>query len=296
MLDLHRLLVVTRFELRDALRSRLVIVVALFFAAGAAIGSLGFIRSLEAAELAARDLLVQQSGLPAEAIPLAQIRTQALEMVISMVRDPELRDVLLGMQPLSIFFGYMAQSLTPLLVLVLSAGAHSADVQSGATRFILFRCGRSTWAWGKLLAHAALLGLGLSLAALVSGLCGLHAQSDFPPQGFIHLGLGALRAFLFGLPYLGVFCGISLLLRETMPARVLCLVALMAAGMGHFISSTSWFSGKFGSAFQWLFPAHYERMLWLSSPPPVLLAVSVLLLLFGLAFSGAVLRFSQRDA
>ncbi len=235
MIDFRRLWLVAGFELRDAMRSKLAIIIVVLFAAGSALGSAGFIKSMQGAESAARDLLAEQAGIDPEMIPIEQVRSQAMTLVFSFVEDEELREVLLGLQPLAIFFGYASLQAVALLVLTLSAGSHAGDIQNGTARFSLFRCNRPTWALGKMLGHSGLLAVGLLVGALVAGLMGLTMQPEFEPRTFTDLLVAAARTWFYGLTYLAVFSGLSLIAGTPMKARALCLAALIGSGLGHAI-------------------------------------------------------------
>src|SRR5690606_37752457 len=117
--------------------------------------------------------------IPPELVPMDEVKQSAIEGIIGLQKDEGVRQALLEMQPLAIFYGYVALLAVPLLVLTLSGGTHAADLQRGTARFTLFRCNRPTWALGKLLGHAALLGLGLLIGALVAGCMGAYLQPDF---------------------------------------------------------------------------------------------------------------------
>ena len=116
-----------------------------------------------AAERAVRDNL--PTALGAHDVPEDLVRRQALPRVISgLVDDPALREELIRIDPLALFYGFMALQLVALLVLFTSGGVHASDLARGTTRFVLTRCDRLSWALGKLLGHAALLAAGLLFA------------------------------------------------------------------------------------------------------------------------------------
>src|SRR5690606_12324259 len=157
MLDGKKLQVVARFELLEALRSRLFIIVLSIYGAGAAIGSYAFLKAVEAADEAARRALSKSMGVDESQLPADLVRENALPMLTGMVRDEALREELLKMPPLSIFYGFMALNLVALFVLAISTGTMAQDLSSGAARFALFRCDRLTWASGKLVGQEVLL-------------------------------------------------------------------------------------------------------------------------------------------
>src|SRR5690606_15904717 len=157
-------------------------------------------------------------GIPESQLPADLVREQALPMCTSLVADAGIREELLRMPPLSIFYGYMALILVALLVLVISTGTIAADLGSGAARFALFRCDRLTWATGKLLGQEALLAAGLSVGALVAGTVGALLDAGFVPETWLWLLRTSFRAWLYGSAYLGIFLGISLVSRSALKA------------------------------------------------------------------------------
>lgn len=298
MIDLGRLEKVARFELRDALRSKLVIIVVGLFAAGAGLGALGFIKALQAAEKSARRFLAQQNGVPEELIPMDEVKAEAIAGLIRSVADEGMRETLLNMQPLAIFYGFAALYLVPLLVLTLSGGTHAADIDSGAARFALFRCDRPTWALGKMVGHALLLLLGLVVGALVAGTLGAVYQPEFESKTFLALLVASGRAWIYGVAYLGIFSGISLVSGAPLRARALSLFALIGCGVGHLVLSSDWLEKKAPplSYLRFLLPGEYERGLWLSDPLPVMGHVLVLGCISAAGLALGTSAFMRRDA
>lgn len=298
MIDFRKLDKVARFELRDALRSRLVVIIVALFAGGAGLGALVFIKSMQGAERLARHQLATMNGVPAEAIPIAEVRDKAISGLIHAIKDEGLRDALLGMQPLAIFYGYLSLFTVPLLVLTLSGGTHAADLQSGTARFSLVRCNRPTWALGKLAGHALLLGFGLLVGALVAGLVGAVYQPEFEARTWGALLLASLRAWIYGISYLGLFSGVSLIAGAPLRARALSLFVLVGCGVGHLVASSDWLSKKAEilSLLKWFFPGQYESGLWVAEPLPYLASVTALVALGAAGFSLGTLSFMRRDA
>lgn len=293
MVRLRKLGIVARFELRDALRSKLVIVVVGLFGAGAGLGCFGFIKALQAAEASAREFLAKQGGVAPEVVPMEDVENTALQGIFSSFENEGVRDTLSEMQPLAIFFGVAASYTIPLLVLALSSGAHAGDIQSGAARFTLFRCDRMTWALGKMLGHLCLLALGLFVAALVAGTMGALLQPEFAAHTWSDLLFASLRALVFGAAYLGIFSGVSLTTRSPLKARAFSLLTLIACGAGHLIASSSESALSYA---RWLFPGQYELGLWNADLLTYLGSVAALLLLGGIGFALGANTFLRRDA
>jgi len=180
MLDSRKLWVVARFELLEAVRSRLFLVAMVLYGAGAALGSYVFLKALGAAETTARQALAANLGVPEATLAPNLIREKALPMFASLIEDESIRQEVLRMPPLSIFYGYMALNFVAVLVLVVSSGTMAQDIATGAARYILFRCDRLTWAVGKLLGQQAVLAVGL-----VSSGCNSTSGLSLPPgSGF----------------------------------------------------------------------------------------------------------------
>jgi len=295
-IDPSRLRVITRFELAEALRSRLITVVLALYGAGAALGAYAFSRALEAAEAGVRqsDLGLSMGG----ALPDDVVRRYALPKVIAFfVHDEALQSELLGVEPLAIFYGFMALSFVPLLVLVTSGGVHAADIASGATRFVLTRSDRLTWSLGKLLGHATLLALGLLVGALATGLVAF-LRGGFPASSALWLLRAAFRAWVFGLAYLGIFTSVSLWTRHPARARALSVVLLFVLWVGHALCESSFLIAQFPPLqyLAWLFPAQYQALLWSPSWSTSLPAMLALLCIAAAAFTSGQLRFQRSDA
>lgn len=295
-LETRKLGIVARFELAEALRSRLIVVVLSLYGAGAALGSLLFIRALEAAERAVRGALEAQ--LNAHAVPPEDVQRQALSQVLSLLIDDEaLLADLATADPLALFYGFMALQLVAPFVLLTSAGTHATDVSRGTTRFLLTRCERLTWALGKTLAHAALLALGLSLSALSAAAVGLW-QGHLGVASVAWLARAAARALFYGVAFLGIFGGVALAVPSPARARSASVLVLLGCWLGHTLSQAGWMA-RLVPGVQWLgwvFPGQYQELLW--SPSWLVSGAAALALcgLGALAFAGGQLHFRGADA
>lgn len=296
ILDARKLGCVARFELAEALRSRLVGLVFALYGAGAALGAYVFSKALQAAEEAVREQMF--GTLSAHAVPDDMVRREALPRVISFLVDDEaLARELSSVDPLALFYGFMALNLVAPLVLMTSGGLHASDIASGAARFVLTRCGRLTWALGKWLGHAVLLGAGLLLGALATALVaglsrGIDASSVF------WLLRASFRAWIYGLAYLGLFSALALGVRVPSLTRTLSILLLFALWIGHSICSGGYIAERVPPLrhLVWLFPAQYELALWspswLASVPAILALVALGLGALGLGHAA----FRRADA
>lgn len=261
-MDIRKLSLVARFELAEALRSRLVPFVLALYGAGAALGAYGFSKALQAAEDAIRASM--PGSLGAHDIPDDLVRRQAVPRVLSaFVRDPALREELSRIDPLAVFYGFMALWLVAVLVLVTSGGAHASDRARGVTRFVLTRCDRLSWALGKLAGHAVLLALGLSAGAAVTLAVGL-GQGHFDGTSAMWLARAALRAWFYGLAWLGMFSGLALVVKTPAAARGFSVLLWFALALAHGLAESEWLTGAVPQLrhLVWLLPAQYKPLLW----------------------------------
>lgn len=293
-----KLWAVARFELLEAFRSRLLVVVLALYGAAAAMGSLVFLRVMAAAEDAARRALTGSLGIPEAQLPDDLVRSHALPIASSLVGDAAIRQELLRMPPIAIFYGYMALVVVALLVLVTSAGAVASDLAAGASRFVLFRCDRLTWTLGKLLGHEIVLAIGLCCGAVLTGVVASWHQRSFEPFTWLWLLRASFRAWIYGSAYLGVFTGLSLVARTPLGARALALFTLVALGIVHTVLASESVQAALPGArlLRFLLPAAHRQALWSPEWSRYLVATGALLLIGALGVFAGYLAFRRRDA
>lgn len=292
--DVRRLGIVARFELAEALRSRLVTVVIVLYGAGAAIGAYVFGKALDAAEAAVRDSL----GTMNAHAPADLVREHALPRVIAfLVEDEALERELLSVEPLAIFYGFMALTFVAPMVLVTSGSVHAGDLHSGAARFVLSRCDRLSWALGKALGHAGLLALGVSIGALAT-LGVAYGRGGVEASSVLWLLRAAFRAWVYGMAWLGIFSGASLVARAPSRARALCVGLMFSLWVGHDLCQSSTLTAQLPGLehLVWLFPAQYADRLWSPRWMQSVPAVLALLALGALGFAIGQALFRRSDA
>lgn len=296
MLDPKKLQIVARFELLEALRSRLFIIVVSMYGAGAAISSYVFVRIVAASEVMVRQQLAAQLKIDEALIPANLVREKLLPGGLSYL-DPALKEALLSMPLLSIWYGLVSLSFVALLVLVVSTGTMAADLSSGAARYALFRCDRLTWALGKLAGQELLLGVGLLIGALTAGLVGFAVDDAFEQKTWLWLLVASGRAWLYGSAYLGLFCGISLISRSPLVARALALFAWIGIGILHTVVTSETVNEKVPvKALGYAFPAAHKESLWSLEWGTALPAAAALLAFGAVCFAAGHAVFKRRDA
>ena len=296
MLDPKKLQIVARFELLEALRSRLFIIVVSMYGAGAAIGSYVFLKTVTAAESAVRHQLAERLQVDESKLPQNLVRENLIPIVLGFF-DPKLKDELLSMPLLTIFYGIMALNFVALLVLVVSTGTMAADLSSGAARYALFRCDRLTWALGKLVGQELLLAAGLAVGALTAGLVGVLVDDAFEQQTWIWLLRTSFRAWLYGSAYLGLFCGLSLVSRSPLRARALALFSWIGIGILHGLVTSDMVNERIPvRALGYAFPAAHREALWSPDWYTYLPAATALLAFGAACFLAGHAVFKRRDA
>ena len=174
--------VVASFELRDSLRSRKALVLLVLYVAGAGAGTGIFVRVLSAIETAlASTLQVAATNRPG-AMTQALLQTREFhDIVESLIGDEHLADALVHIPPIALFYGWLAMTFVPFLVILLASDTVASEVSTGAARYSLFRTDRLAWAVGKLAGQAALVGLGIAAGGVASYVIGWIFLSAFEP-------------------------------------------------------------------------------------------------------------------
>jgi hypothetical protein len=298
MINWRRVALVARFEWQEALGSRLALWVFGLYAVGVAIASFAFEKILGGLEQGVREHLAQTLGGDPASLPSDLVRRELMPMLGQFIGDESVKNQLLHMDPLTIFYAYATLKCVPLLAFATAPSTVADDVARGTSRFVLLRCDRTSWAGGKLCGQAGLLAVALSRGALAAGCVGLGVQSNFPASAWVWLARTSFRTFVYGFAYLGLFLAVSLTsgTRRSARARSLALVVLL--GLAHSVLDTELMQDSFVLAkwLIWLFPSQYEARLWSSNWGEYGLAAAALFAI-GLAwFSGALALFQRRDA
>lgn len=284
---LRCLWVVARNELSESVRRRRAgILLILYLAAGIA-GCNLFVTGLHKVEIQlAESLGVPVSGAGSVTAALWESRPFR-KLMTALIGDRELAESLLGIPPLTLFFGWLAFTFSPLLVVLMSSGSIAEEIGTGSVRFVITRVPRSTWYFGKMLGQAAVILLGIMLSAVGAWCVGRLRMASFPALTSAHtmLVLG-FKAWIFSLAYLGVAVGASQMCRSAHRAIAVAFVATMV------LSVLSWAAGHFvgdgvrrlWGLLEFLLPQGYRMELWNPAPAHQLPA-GIILVVLGLSYS-----------
>lgn len=301
MRGLRDALVVAAFDLFESLRSRKVIVLLTLYLAGAMAAAGLFVTLLREIEnTVARTLSVGETDRPGTMTAEVMQSEELLEVLTGLVGDAELAQALVSLPPLALFYGWLALTFVPVLAALTSADAVAGDLGSGAARFALFRTDRLSWAVGKLLGQAALMGVGIAAGGLGVWLVGLGFLASFEP-GDTALWLVRLggRAWVHGFAFLGGVLAVSQLTRSTNRAVGGSLLFLIAVGVVGGVLQSHWVLERapvLADTLTQLLPRAHRMDLWRPDLAARLPSMVMLLALGVSWFALGHLRFARRDA
>ena len=190
----------------------------------------------------------------------------------------------------------MAFNLVAPLVLMTSGNAHASEIATGGTRFVLTRVDRLSWALGKLAGHALLLLVGLFVGAFATGVVA-WTGAGIDVASVLWLGRVSLRAWVYGVAYLGLFSLVSLAVRSPSRARSFSVALLFLLWLGRALCGSPLVTARVPllEHLVWVFPAQYELALWSPRWLESLAATSALLAIAGCAFSLGYASFRRGD-
>jgi ABC-type transport system involved in multi-copper enzyme maturation permease subunit len=291
--------VVARHELTDAVRARRAWILLLLYVAGSIVACLMFVHVLHRIE----NQLLESMGLTVSADAGSATHTlwksrNFRHIMGGLVGDRDLANRLLDIPPLSLFYGWLSLTFTPLLVMLISAPRIAEEVSTASVRYVLFRTSRATWCTGKAAGQAALLLVALVLSSVAAWAVGMLWMSAFDPgdNAAAMLVLG-LKAWVYGLAYLGLALGASQWSRSPVIATGIGLAAMlglaMAAGAANHWRGPGWF--RILDLVWWLTPQSRKLGLWHPDAPQLIPSLVILPVLGFLFFSAGYLRFARRD-
>ena len=299
MPQLRSTLIVALYDLLESLRSRKAVVILVLYVTTAVSGSLIFLATLRRLASAVAEQLGRPERPPAELLADLMERPEYLDLIAMFARDAETAYALATVHPLALFYGWLAMSAVPLLLLFTSSSAITEDVAAGTSRFVLTRTDRTSWVLGKLIGQTGLLLVGLIAGALAALLVGTLGLPGFERSGTVVALLRmSLRAGALGFAFLGLYLGVSQLTRSVPWARALAVLAWLGTSLSGALLGSLWFRELVPAA-EWVrqfTPKAHADNLW--HPDPAVTVPAVLALVaFGLVtFAMGHAVFQRSDA
>ncbi len=286
-------------ELADSIRSRRAIVLLILYVLGAVAATLLFVKALHEIE----NQLEKAVGV-AEAQRVGGTTSalwknrQFKEMLTHFVGSSDAATRLLSFTPLALFYGWLSFTFTPLLVMLMSSSRISEEIWSGSVRFVMFRTSRLSWCAGKFAGQALQLLVALLLSALAAWVTGWCRMAFFAPlPNALDLLLFALKAWVYGIAFLGLATGISQAVASPNVATALGFVAMVAVGI--LSSVAGWVTMQpwrtILDTVDMLLPGGHQMDLWLTDVPHALPG-TLFVLCLGAAYALAgYVSFSRRN-
>jgi ABC-type transport system involved in multi-copper enzyme maturation permease subunit len=291
-------LITTRHELSDAMRSRRAAVVILLYLA---ILILSFNSSISLLHRIEQQLAEALALAPGGAGSITQSLWESerfRRMMDKIVGGSDIARGLVRIPPLALLYGWLAFALTPVLVLLTTSTRIAEEVASGSVRFALFRTSRLAWVLGKFLGQALLVALAIGLSAAGAWSLARFRVPGSEPAGFaLAMLLFAGKTAVLSLTFIGLSLGCSQLTRSPHVATVLSFLAWIVLGAGSFFAErgdgTGW--SRVWSLLNLLTPGGHDTDLWRMDAPHAT-ANLLFLMLLGLFYLWlGYARLSRRD-
>ena len=289
---------VARFELLRAVRTWQALAVVVLYLVATAGSMRIFVAMIGAFETA----LAEQLGVPATDYPGAMLdrlieSAEFREVLAAMVGADRLVEHVLQYPILAVFHLWLGILLVPFLATFNSAESVSVDLRTRAVRFEVLRTGRLELVVGRF-AGQALLAAVASLAAVgATWVVGMTFMVGNDP---VDLAVAttwlSIRAWAFGLPFIGIGVGASQLTASPAWARVIAVCASGATWVGYGIAR--WGEGGrlavVADVALQVLPQGWILPLW--EPGFGWVGACAVFLALGLACTGlGYLRFARRD-
>jgi len=294
------LAVVLRADLADSRRSWMAGVLILLYLLGSVASSALFVYLLHQIETQIAASLEVASANSTGAMTARLWELEPFRHIIrEIVGDEALAERLLRLPPLALFYGWVAITFAPILVVLTAAGSVASEIGSGSARYALVRTSRWRWCLGKLLGQASLALIGILLGGAGVWLIGQIFLTGFEPWASAVGILGfSLRGWIYSLAFLGLAVGVSQLARSQYRAWGMVLLAIIALWLLGYGADRLLGAGweRLGETLRLLTPQHHRLGLWYQDTAHLVPAVVYLATLGGLYFVLGHLLFVRRDA
>lgn len=291
---------VARYELGEALRTRLFQLVMLAYVGGVGFANWVLVQILKDLEARFASMMgVPPTDRPGTMIAVFQRNGELQRLLESLLGSEDAARALVEVPILATWSGAAAMGLLPVVLVFTAAGSVATEVRSRSLRYLLVRTDRLVIVLGKALGQLVLGGLAAGAGAVVSVGMALVLMAEVP---LVPLVEGVARthalACLYAIPWLGVALAASQVVGNPNGARLLagaCLLGSPAAAWWIRTHTTADGPGRLLDPLALLLPTNLWGALWSPEPAVMLLAVlhGLVLALGALGLGG--LRFARRD-
>jgi len=228
---LRRTGLVALVEWRTALRTRRALVMTLLFVAVAGLVMYGTVSIFAAMEREVVALLKLPDAGTTGSVTMTLWKSPSFSRFVEHLCPGSLvfADVR-GRHPILLAYALFIFQIAPLLTLLVSSARVCDDVRTGTARYWLVRVTRTEWSLGKFFGEAMMLAASMLAGALAAWgvACGRLSGAD---------GLALLpglvdwtaRAWMYSFAWLGLFTGISHVVKSGGKATALSILVLLAA-------------------------------------------------------------------
>lgn len=287
-------------EWRTSLRNRRALVMTLLFVAVAALVMYGTISAFAAMERELVAALKLPDAGATGSVTMTLWKSPIFSRIVEHMTGGSLvfADIR-GRHPILLAYALFIFQIAPLLTLVVSASRVADDLRSGLARYWLVRVSRTEWSLGKFLGEAMMLGVSMLAGALAAwgvAVCRLPAADG------LSLLPGLLdwtaRAWAYAFAWLGLFTGLSHVVKSGGKAMALSILAMLAATIWPVI--LTFFVPDEGPLsvlghLDALVPSAARSQMWRRSPAVLLQGVTHLTALAFLYLSLGAAVFQRRD-
>ncbi|MBN1296468.1 ABC transporter permease subunit [bacterium] len=286
-------------DIRDALRSRRLIVWLVLYLCIAIGGTVIFCQVLRVVEKEIARVVAVDTPDKAGAVTDSIQKSENFKGIVNnLIEDDSLANQLLTLPPLVLFFGWFSFTFMPLLVILLCSDIIARDINSRFVRFVLFRTSRAAYASGKAISAAGLLLVALFVSALATMIVGAMRLHDFHAMAVLpHMMLFVVKCWLYSLAFLGIALMASQLRNSPMRAQILALITylflIILSPIAAYRTGPGW--ARLWELGTLISPASNVSGLWMPDPVANLKAGAFCIGLGLFYFTLGFLSFSRKD-
>ncbi len=296
--SLRDALLVARFQLARAVRTRSALALCTLYLLGSTGATYVFTRILlEIENETARLLKVPEVAKPGTMLDTLRERGDVQSMLEALMGREDLVDWALQQPILTIVHFWFALGVLPFLAAAVGSESIAPDARSRSLRFELVRTGRLELVAGRFLGQGLLLLVATAVSILGTWGVAMFAMAKQPALlQFTSLLEAVPRLWLWSLPCLGLGVACSQLTSTLNFARSIGLASVVLTWIAFGVSETSWVEARpaLGAVMEPLIPQSYMLDLW--GPGTEWLASGAMLLLLGFVAALSMLPiFSRRN-